>query len=381
MTFKPHFSHSQFKCKVLILFNRTFHIFDLSLRFDSLNITASNAFIVFFSVKNPHDWCASRSNALLSPHDRPNSPLNNPFICHLPESGDSKIFSANFRAAGSKALEFETTVSTSPSFKASSVPTNRANWVNLSVIPCPTMEIITLIQFPGTDNPIATSFNPIDASCVTILKSQHIARQNPAAGQAPLTAAIVSNGVVYNRARNVFDMTQKLMYCTRDVRGAYSSARSSPAVKTLRLRVDVKTIPRTLEFASSSERVLRSAVQKAVFMEFTGSWWRETIARALSRAYETERMSAIMLEHRPNSDSLYGFLHLVNWMTSNGFCLSRWGFGVCVNKIVEVFPFSYGTCHTATWRDGGKGPSLNEEWSDTKEAPSAILCHQTHRCN
>ena len=71
----------------------------------------------------------------------------------------------------------------------------------------------------------------------------------------------------------------------------------------------MKTIPRTLGFASSSERVVRSAVQKAVFMEFTGSWWREMIARASSRAYEIERMSVVMLENCPNSDSVHVFLH------------------------------------------------------------------------
>lgn len=60
--------------------------------------------------------------------------------------------------------------------------------------------------------------------------------------------------------------------------------------------VDLKTIPRTLGFASSSSRVLKRAVQTAVFMLFTGSRWRETIARASLRAYETERTSAVIME-------------------------------------------------------------------------------------
>ena len=66
--------------------------------------------------------------------------------------------------------------------------------------------------------------------------------------------------------------------------------RSLPAVKTLRLSVEWNRTARTFGFASSSSRVERRAVQKAVFIELTGSRWRETVARALLREYETVRM-------------------------------------------------------------------------------------------
>ena len=78
--------------------------------------------------------------------------------------------------------------------------------------------------------------------------------------------------------------------------GAYSSERSFPAVKTFRLRVDVNMTPRTWGFDSRESRVWRSCVHKAVFMEFTGSRWRATIARVSSRTYDRERMFSVMVE-------------------------------------------------------------------------------------
>lgn len=70
--------------------------------------------------------------------------------------------------------------------------------------------------------------------------------------------------------------------------------RSLPAVKTLRLSVEWKRTARTLGFASRSSRVDRSAVQTAVFIELTGSRWRDTVARASLREYETVRMLSAM---------------------------------------------------------------------------------------
>lgn len=92
-------------------------------------------------------------------------------------------------------------------------------------------------------------------------------------------------------------MTQKLENCDIEVPGAYNSVRSFPAVKTFRLRVEVKTTPRTLWLDSRVSRVERSWVHRAVFMEFTGSRCRETIARASLRVYVTERMSSVIVEN------------------------------------------------------------------------------------
>ena len=73
--------------------------------------------------------------------------------------------------------------------------------------------------------------------------------------------------------------------------------RSFPAVKTLRLRVEVNTTPLTLGLASRDSSVERSDVHTAVFMELTGSRCSETIARVSLSVYVTERMLSVMLEY------------------------------------------------------------------------------------
>jgi hypothetical protein len=42
--------------------------------------------------------------------------------------------------------------------------------------------------------------------------SQHMDRQQPPAGQAPLMAATVTRGVRYRRAKNTFEVTQNSRY-------------------------------------------------------------------------------------------------------------------------------------------------------------------------
>ena len=46
-------------------------------------------------------------------------------------------------------------------------------------------------------------------------RSQHMERQQPPAGQAPLMAATVTRGVRYRRAKNTLDVTQKSQYLRR----------------------------------------------------------------------------------------------------------------------------------------------------------------------
>lgn len=76
--------------------------------------------------------------------------------------------------------------------------------------------------------------------------SQHNESTQPPAGQAPLIAATVISGERYSRARNTFWVTQNSLYLSHDVRGAYSSMISLPAVKMSFFRPEQKMIPRTL---------------------------------------------------------------------------------------------------------------------------------------
>ena len=76
--------------------------------------------------------------------------------------------------------------------------------------------------------------------------SQHNESTQPPAGQAPLIAATVISGERYSRARNTFWVTQNSLYLSHDVRGAYSSMISLPAVKMSFSRPEQKMTPRTL---------------------------------------------------------------------------------------------------------------------------------------